>query len=102
MNIAAVLVVEGGEALSLAEVRATLAVRLPRVRRLRQRIVPAALGCGRPVWVDAADFDLSRHLAEVALDPGADAGGGTLCSTWPRALPAPRWPATDHCGPRAG
>ena len=55
MNIAAALVIDGGSELGLPAVRHLLEQRLPRVPRLRQRIVHAPLGHGRPVWVDDAD-----------------------------------------------
>ena len=71
MNIAAALVIDGGSDLGLPVVRALLEQRLPRVPRLRQRILSTPLGHGRPVWVDDADFDLDRHLAQVRLDPPA-------------------------------
>lgn len=68
MNIAAALVIDGGSDLGLSTVRTLLEQRLPRVPRLRQRILSTPLGHGRPVWVDDADFDLDRHLAEVRLE----------------------------------
>ena len=71
MNIAAALVIDGGSDLGLSAVRTLLEQRLPRVPRLRQRILSTPLGHGRPVWVDDADFDLDRHLAEVQLVPPA-------------------------------
>lgn len=68
MNIAAVLVIEGAGDLALQEVRALLEERLPRVARMRQRLVRPPLGFGRPYWVDDPGFDLERHLGEVELD----------------------------------
>ncbi|HET6665778.1 MAG TPA: wax ester/triacylglycerol synthase domain-containing protein [Intrasporangium sp.] len=68
MNIAAALLIDGGSDLGLPMVRRLLEQRLPRVPRLRQRILDTPLGHGRPVWVDDADFDLDRHLSEVRLD----------------------------------
>lgn len=100
MNIAAVLVVGEGSALGLPAVRALLARRLPRVPRLRQRIVRPPVGHGRPFWVDDVGFDLDRHLAEVRLSPAA-AGREQLlrvvadlvCRPLPRARPlwSARW-----------
>ena len=73
MNIAAVLVIEQAAELDLDGVRALLADRLPRVRRMRQRLEGAPLGGGRPFWVDDADFDLDQHLAHISvLAAGAD------------------------------
>jgi diacylglycerol O-acyltransferase / wax synthase len=62
MNIGAALEFDPHNAPSMAEVRALLAERLPAIPRLRQRLRRAPLGCGRPVWVDDAAFDLDRHL----------------------------------------
>ena len=67
MNIGAVLVVEDGGELDFATVRTVLESRLPRVRRMRQRLVSTPFGCGRPLWVDDPSFDLDRHLAETAV-----------------------------------
>ena len=67
MNIGAVLVVEGGSSVGLEAVRAVLAARVPRVRRLRQRLVRTPPGCGRPVWVDDAAFDVARQVEEIRL-----------------------------------
>jgi len=44
------------------------------VPRLRQRLVATRWGCGRPIWVDAPDFDLARHVSHVVCpSPGDDA-----------------------------
>ena len=75
-NIGAVLILEQGSGLDFSTVTATLADRLPRVRRLRQRLVPTPLGGGRPVWLDSPDFDLGRHVSTTDLSvptvPAAD------------------------------
>ena len=62
MNIGAVLEFDRLDVPSLAEIRTLLTQRVPAVPRLRQRLDRAPLGCGRPVWVDDAGFDLDRHL----------------------------------------
>jgi diacylglycerol O-acyltransferase / wax synthase len=62
MNVGAVLEFDRLDRPSLAEVRTLLAQRLPAVPRLRQRLHRTPLGCGRPIWVDDAGFDLDRHL----------------------------------------
>jgi WS/DGAT/MGAT family acyltransferase len=67
MNIAAVLMVEGGGALSFPDVGSMLGDRLPRVPRMRQRLVRAPVGCGRPYWVDDASFELDRQLQALEL-----------------------------------
>jgi diacylglycerol O-acyltransferase / wax synthase len=62
MNIGAVLEFDPAHGPSVTEVHALLAERLPAIPRLRQRLRRAPIGCGRPTWVDDADFDLERHL----------------------------------------
>jgi WS/DGAT/MGAT family acyltransferase len=94
MNIGAVLVLDGAGDLGLPAVRALLGARLPRVRRLRQRLVPAPIGGGRPFWVDDAGFDLDRHLSAHVAEPGDDAEASLLrvaadlvCAHLPRDRP---------------
>ena len=67
MNIGAVLIVDDAADLDFATVTSVLESRLPRVRRLRQRLIRTPPGCGRPVWVDDPGFDLSRHLSQIVL-----------------------------------
>jgi diacylglycerol O-acyltransferase len=67
MNIGAVLIIDEASDLPFSTVRSVLEGRLPRVRRLRQRLLRMPPGCGRPIWVDDADFDLGRHLSETVL-----------------------------------
>jgi hypothetical protein len=67
IDIGAVLVVEDGGGLDFSTVRSVLESRLPRVRRMRQRLVSMPFGCGWPLWVDDASFDLDRHLAETVV-----------------------------------
>jgi diacylglycerol O-acyltransferase / wax synthase len=62
MNIGAVLEFDPTNAHLWTEVRALLAERVPAIPRLRQRLRRTPVGCGRPVWVDDAGFDLDRHL----------------------------------------
>ena len=66
MNIGAILMLEDASDLDFSTVHCVLESRLPRVRRLRQRLLKTPLGCGRPVWVDDPDFDLGRHLEAVS------------------------------------
>ena len=106
MNIAAVLVVDSALDLDFTTVSSALRDRLPRVRRLRQRLMKTPPGCGRPIWVDDPDFDLGRHLSRTALtgapDPVPDADrasveqvleiAATMVCT-PLALDRPLWAA---------
>lgn len=100
MNIAAVLVIEDAAELGLDTVRALLADRLPRVRRMRQRLESAPVGGGRPFWVDDAAFDLDQHLAHISVlaagdDPAApavnssvlQAAADLVCTRLPRDRP---------------
>jgi len=113
MNIGAVLIVDAAADLDFATVRAIFASRLPRVRRLRQRLVKMPLGCGRPVWADSPNFDLDRHLSclEVprlagAAEPGDDhvlqIAADLVCTPLARDWPlwAARW-VTGLDGDRA-
>ncbi len=63
MQVGAVLVLEPASPLDPAAVRAALEDRIIGVPRLRQRLVSTPGGCGRPVWVDDAHFDLDHHVA---------------------------------------
>ena len=71
-QIAAVLRLEA--AISGSMVRQALGQRLAGVPRLRQRLMPTAVGLGRPIWVDDADFDFGRHVQEeVCTDSSSEA-----------------------------
>lgn len=52
--------------LEFSAVSQTLAARLDRLPKARQRVQPAPLGL-RPTWVDDPEFDLSYHLRHAAL-----------------------------------
>lgn len=67
MNIGAILIVDAASDVDFTAVTALVADRLRRVPRLRQRLLDPPLGCGRPVWVDDAAFDLDRHLRETVV-----------------------------------
>lgn len=60
-----------GPGVDFSVVHDTLAARLPRIPRARQRVWSPPLG-GRPVWIDDRGFDLSYHLRHAALPaPGS-------------------------------
>src|SRR5215204_2127641 len=67
MNIAAVLVVEGGSRLHLSDVLDAVAAGAASVPRLRQRLRSAPPGCGRPYWADDPDFDIRRHVTTARV-----------------------------------
>lgn len=49
-----------------------VAERAAAVPRLRQVLVRVPLGCGRPIWVDDADFDVRRHVRCVSCAAPGD------------------------------
>lgn len=74
MQVGAVLLLDSGADLDAARLTATLADRIGAVPRLRQRLVRTPPGAGRPVWVDDADFDATRHITSVVCPaPGDEA-----------------------------
>ncbi|MET0460175.1 MAG: wax ester/triacylglycerol synthase domain-containing protein [Ilumatobacteraceae bacterium] len=73
MQVGAVLVLAptsiSGPAVTDAIDRRTRAI-----PRLRQRLVDAPVGCGRPLWVDDDDFDIEHHVRGVVCPaPGDEA-----------------------------
>jgi WS/DGAT/MGAT family acyltransferase len=72
MQIGLILLLDPGRPVSLADVRTVLADRASCVPRLRQRLTRVPFGCGRPIWVDDADFDVTRHVRPLACPPPAD------------------------------
>ena len=53
---------------------ARLDARLPEIPRYLQRLAPAPLGLGHPVWEADPAFDIRRHVLETRLDaPGDEA-----------------------------
>ena len=77
LHIAGLSVFEG-PAPGPDDLTALLAAKLHLIPRYRQRVRSVPLELGRPVWVDAPDFDLADHVGEVALPaPGDDAA---LCA----------------------
>jgi diacylglycerol O-acyltransferase len=73
MAVALIALFEGPPP-SYDELLAHFSGRLPRLpRRYRQKLRTIPLRLGRPVWVDAADFDLRYHLRRAALPaPGTE------------------------------
>jgi WS/DGAT/MGAT family acyltransferase len=67
-----VLVLEDAAGLDLARVRELLSERVVAVPRLRQKLVSTPLGCGGPIWVDDADFDIRHHVRPVEGVPPRD------------------------------
>ncbi len=106
MQVAAVLVLDAGAPMSLATVRDALASRIEAIPRLRQRLMNAPFGCGRPVWIDDACFDIGDQVSVV----GCAAPGGqqellgvvARIVTAPLAPGRPLWSATLVTGLAAG
>ena len=65
MQVGAVLLLDTGAEFDLLQATAAIAGRIRTVPRLRQRLVPTPVGCGRPIWVDDAGFDLEEHVRSV-------------------------------------
>jgi WS/DGAT/MGAT family acyltransferase len=61
-----------GPDVDVARVERALAERIVHVPRLRQRLVRVPLGCGRPVWVDDAEFDIRHHVRRQSCRPPGD------------------------------
>jgi WS/DGAT/MGAT family acyltransferase len=98
LQVGAVLVFGPGTHLVASEVRGALADRVRGIPRLRQQLVPAPLGCGRPLWVDDPRFDITRHFREVRCpSPGHEeallvVAAGVM--TDPLPFGQPLWSAT--------
>src|SRR5215213_4105837 len=60
--------------LTVADIEALIADRLPLLPPLRWRLQEVPLALDYPYWVDDIDFDLDFHVRELALPaPGSDA-----------------------------
>lgn len=104
VQVAALLLLGPGSRCRPDQVREVLEARTRAVPRLRQRLVRAPWGCGRPVWVDDPDFDIGAQLrfrrwsgddAEL-LRLGAD------LATEPLPAGRPLWSVTYLDGPAGG
>jgi diacylglycerol O-acyltransferase len=94
MQVGAVIVLQRDP----GDVETLLADRVRTVPRLRRRLVGTPFGGGRPVWVDDAGFDITRHVDRVVCPaPGDEAALLDIASSLViRPLPrsAPLWSAT--------
>jgi hypothetical protein len=61
-QVGAVLLLRPGREFDVPAAQRLIGERIAAVPRLRQRLVRPPLGCGRPVWVDDARFDLRHHV----------------------------------------
>src|SRR5512132_972434 len=71
-QVGGILLLRSGPGFDIRTAEATLAERIQAVPRLRQRLMPARPGCGRPVWIDDADFDIIRHIRQVRCPAPGD------------------------------
>jgi diacylglycerol O-acyltransferase len=85
----------GADGPDVATVTRLVGERLPAVPRLRQRLVSTPLGCGGPIWVDDAHFDVRRHVRHVVCPAPGDEQAflDTVLSVVAEPLPvdAPLW-----------
>jgi diacylglycerol O-acyltransferase len=85
----------GADGPDVATVTRLVGERLPAVPRLRQRLVSTPLGCGGPIWVDDAHFDVRRHVRHVVCQSPGDEQAflDTVLSVVAEPLPvdAPLW-----------
>src|SRR5690348_15562874 len=84
--------------LDLAVVRGVIADRVRGVPRMRQRLVDAPFGCGRPFWIDDPRFDVREQVRSIrCAAPGDEqallaAVAGAVTMPLPRTRPL--WSAT--------
>jgi diacylglycerol O-acyltransferase / wax synthase len=65
-HVCKLLIVE--RPLTVEALQRHVADRLPRARRLGQRLAPTPLGIANPVWVDDDAFEIGRHVRRVEAD----------------------------------
>jgi diacylglycerol O-acyltransferase / wax synthase len=98
LQVGAVLVFGSGAHLTAGGVRGALADRVRGIPRLRQQLVSAPPGCGRPVWVDDPRFDITGHVRDVRCpqpgDQEALLGVAAGVVTDPLPPGQPLWSAT--------
>ena len=74
MNIALIGVVEEEPllapdgAVALDRIRSFIEVRLPRAPMLLRTLRPTRLGEGTPAWIDAPNFDITKHVVLAPAD----------------------------------
>jgi len=71
-NFGAVLRLDGPSTIDVDSARRTFDRRTTAVPRLRQRVRRVPLGFGRPLWVDADDFDIARQVTALTCPPPGD------------------------------
>ena len=71
MQVGVILMMDTSLGLDPARLIATINRRLPAIPRLRQCLVDAPFGCGRPIWVDDADFSIADHVSVMQCPTSA-------------------------------
>jgi WS/DGAT/MGAT family acyltransferase len=105
-QLGAVLVLDQAPGTDAAAVERAIAERIRRIPRLRQRLVRVPPGCGRPVWIDDPEFDVSRHVRRLRCpDPGdeqalLDLAADIITEPLPRSQPL--WSAAVVTGLTGG
>lgn len=77
MQVGVVLLLDTSAGLDPTLLVAAIGRRLPGIPRLRQLLVKVPIGCGRPIWVDSANFTITDHVSVVAC-PGPGGMDGVL------------------------
>lgn len=95
MQVGAVLRLAPGPELTPGRLADELAGRIRSTPRLRQKLEPTPIGCGRPIWVDDPTFDITRHVGEVCVPSPATR---RPCWRWRRSSSPTRSPRTGRCG----
>ncbi|GAA0986271.1 wax ester/triacylglycerol synthase family O-acyltransferase [Acrocarpospora macrocephala] len=72
MQFGACLVLDPGPGYDVAFARWLIAQRVQAIPRLRHRLVPTPVGCGRPIWVEDPSFDIDHHLRVTRCPPPGD------------------------------
>jgi diacylglycerol O-acyltransferase / wax synthase len=97
-QVGGVLVFSRVPRLDLDVVRSAVGQRIVGVPRLRQRLQSVPFGCGRPIWVDDASFDIANHVNEVRCPAPGDRSAlfAVAAELVARRLPPdrPLWAAT--------
>ncbi|MBB1035580.1 wax ester/triacylglycerol synthase family O-acyltransferase [Dietzia sp. CQ4] len=81
------------EGYSFERLRSGLARRVKAIPPFRRRIHDSRLNLGHPAWVEDFDFDITRHVHRIRLDP--EGGEDELLSTCGRLASTP----LDRCHP---
>ncbi|PBC40088.1 hypothetical protein CJ179_33945 [Rhodococcus sp. ACS1] len=109
LNVGAILFVAAENGVDISAVEATFTQRIEEIRRLRQRLVRAPWGLGRPYWVDDDRFEVGVHVSRVHCPSPGDRDTALACAvdavTRPLPWTRPLWRSaiiTDLVGGQIG